>query len=186
MFFPFFNRALKAFRDGLTPLMVVLLVISACARIPVSVKEAALPPLEAERLQKAEELFQKHAYQEALTIYQDYLERFPRGPHGDTILMKIGTIQMNLGGYTLSRQAFYRLLDEHPESSLAADARFSIILTYYQEEKYAEALKYASLALRYAPTASQKIRIFNLILNTFCWIKFLKFNFREFIRKFWD
>jgi len=161
--FPFLNRGLKAFRGGLTPLMVVLLVISACARIPVSVKEAALPPLEAERLQKAEELSQRQAYQEALTIYQDHLERFPRGPHGDTILMKIGTIQMNLGSYTLSRQAFYRLLDEHPESSLAADARFSIILTYYQEEKYAEAVKYAGLALRYAPTTPQKIRIYNLM-----------------------
>jgi ABC-type branched-subunit amino acid transport system substrate-binding protein len=130
------------------------------------VEEEAPPPPEVaqalERLEKADRLVQRQAYQDALTIYENYIKRFPKGPQVDTTLMKTGTVYMSMGSYSRARQAFYKVIYDHPESPLVADARLNIVLTYYKEEKFTEAIKHADAALGQAKTAYEKVSMYNL------------------------
>jgi ABC-type branched-subunit amino acid transport system substrate-binding protein len=116
-----------------------------------------------ERFEKAEHLLQEHAYSEALTIYQNHLKQFPRGPLADTALMKTGTVHMAMGNYREARKVFHRLIREHPTSLLVEDARLNVILAYHKEGNYSAAINYASSALRLARTSHFKSRIHNLI-----------------------
>ena len=113
--------------------------------------------------EEAEQLFQEQAYSEALAIYQDHLSRFPKGPHVDIALMKMGSVYMAMGNYPQARQAFHRLVRKYPRSPFVQDARYNVILAYYEEGMYSEAVKYANSILGLANTPRQKLRIHNLM-----------------------
>ncbi|MBW1895817.1 MAG: tetratricopeptide repeat protein, partial [Deltaproteobacteria bacterium] len=161
-----FGKSKFHFLRALPCVLLGIALLSTCARVPVLVEEEAPPPPEVvralERLEKADRLVQRQAYRNALTIYEDYVKRFPRGPQVDTTLMKIGTAYMTMGSYSRARQAFYQVIYEYPESPLVADARLNIVLTYYKEEKFTEAIKHADAALGQATTEYEKIRMHNL------------------------
>jgi tetratricopeptide (TPR) repeat protein len=113
--------------------------------------------------EEAEQLFQEQAYSEALAIYQDHLSRFPKGPHVDIALMKMGSVYMVMGNYPQARHAFHRLVRKYPRSPFVQDARYNVILAYYEEGNYTEAVKYANSILGLANTSRQKLRIHNLM-----------------------
>lgn len=115
------------------------------------------------RFEEAERLFQEQAYSEAIAIYQDHLRRFPKGPLVDTALMKTGSVFMAVGDYPKARETFNRLVYEYPKSPFVEDARYNVILTYYKEENYTEAVKYAKSVLKLATTPRQKSRIHHLM-----------------------
>ena len=115
------------------------------------------------RFEEAERLFQERAYSQAVGIYQDYLGRFPKGPLVDTALMKTGAVYMAAEDYQQARQAFKRLVYECPKSPFAEDARFNVVLTYYNEADYRSALRYGKSFLKMATSRLQKSRIYNLI-----------------------
>ena len=147
--------------------IVGLFVLWACAPAcaPTRKKVPLSPELiqALERFEKAEHLFQEQAYSKALAIYQDYLERSPRGPLVDTALMKTGALNMAVGNYAQARQAFQHLISEHPKSPFVEDARFNVILAYYKDGNYSAAIRCASSVLRLATTTHQKFRIHNLM-----------------------
>ena len=148
-------------------IVVGLLCLLACAPAPVAIKEKLPPSPELiqalERFKTAEDLFQQQAYSEAIAIYQDHLRRFPRGPLGDTALMKTGLICMAMKDYLQARHMFKRLVHEYPKSSLVEDARFNVILAYYEQGSYSAAIKSAISALGFAATRYQKSRIYDLM-----------------------
>jgi ABC-type branched-subunit amino acid transport system substrate-binding protein len=116
-----------------------------------------------DRLEKADHLFQKNAYPEALAIYQNHLKEFPSGPLADTALMKTGTVHIAMGDYREARKVFHRLIRQHPKSPFVEDARFNVILAYHKEGNYRAAVNYASSVLRSAKTYSHMSRIHNLM-----------------------
>ena len=147
--------------------IVGLFVLWACAPacVPTRKKVPLSPELiqALERFEKAEHLFQEQAYSKALAIYQDYLERSPRGPLVDTALMKTGALNMAVGNYAQARQAFQHLISEHPKSPFVEDARFNVILAYYKDGNYSAAIRGGSSVLGLATTTHQKFRIHNLM-----------------------
>jgi len=147
--------------------IVGLFVLWACAPacVPTRKKVPLSPELiqALERFEKAEHLFQEQAYSKALAIYQDYLERSPRGPLVDTALMKTGALNMAVGNYAQARQAFQHLISEYPKSPFVEDARFNVILAYYMDGNYSAAIRCGSFVLGLATTTHQKFRIHNLM-----------------------
>ena len=147
--------------------IVGLFVLWACAPacVPTRKKVPLSPELiqALERFEKAEHLFQEQAYSKALAIYQDYLERSPRGPLVDTALMKTGALNMAVGNYAQARQAFQHLISEYPKSPFVEDARFNVILAYYKDGNYSAAIRCGSFVLGLATTTHQKFRIHNLM-----------------------
>ncbi|MES0349925.1 MAG: penicillin-binding protein activator [Desulfobacteria bacterium] len=116
-----------------------------------------------DRLEKADHLFQKNAYPEALAIYQNHLKEFPSGPLADTALMKTGTVHIAMGDYREARKVFHRLIRQHPKSPFVEDARFNVVLAYHKEGNYRAAVNYASSVLRSAKTSRHRSRIHNLM-----------------------
>ncbi len=147
--------------------LVCLFVLWICAPACVPImEEVPVSPEVTQALdlfEEAEQLFQEQAYSEALAIYQDHLSRFPKGPHVDIALMKMGSVYMAMGNYPQARQAFHRLVRQYPRSPFVQDARYNVILAYYEEGKYTEAVKYANSILGLANTPRQKLRIHNLM-----------------------
>jgi ABC-type branched-subunit amino acid transport system substrate-binding protein len=162
-----FGKSKFRFFRALPYILLVIALLSSCARVPVLVEEEAPPSPEVarelDRLEKADRFMQKQAYQDALKIYENYVKRFPKGPQVDTTLIKIGTAYTAMGSYSRARQAFYKVIYEYPESPLLADARLNIVLTYYKEGNFAEAIKHADAALGQATTEYEKVRMNNLI-----------------------
>jgi ABC-type branched-subunit amino acid transport system substrate-binding protein/Flp pilus assembly protein TadD len=113
--------------------------------------------------EKAEQLSEQRSYQEALAIYQDYLERFPEGGVADKALMKSGLIHMAIGNYLQARTVFERLLSDYRKSPFWDDARYSLILTYYTEGDYESAVAFGKSALPSAKTPAQKFRLNKLL-----------------------
>lgn len=180
------KSSLNRFRSCLYLLIVGLLILWACApgRRPTLEKIPISPELvqALERLQEAEDLFQEHAYSEALAIYQNHLKLSPRGPLADTVLMKIGTVHMATGDYREARKVFHRLIREHPKSLIVEDARFNVILAYHKEGNYSAAINYASSVLRLARTSRHKSRIHNLMGHSYCANK----QFKDGIKSYMD
>ena len=147
--------------------LVCLFVLWICAPACVPImEEVPVSPEVTQALdlfEEAEQLFQEQAYSEALAIYQDHLSRFPKGPHVDIALMKMGSVYMAMGNYPQARQAFHRLVRKYPRSPFVQDARYNVILAYYEEGMYSEAVKYANSILGLANTPRQKLRIHNLM-----------------------
>ena len=148
-------------------LLAGLFVLWVCAPACVTtMEEVPLSPEYTQALElfeEAEQLFQEQAYSEALAIYQDHLSQFPKGPHVDIALMKMGSVYMAMGNYPQARQAFHRLVRKYPRSPFVQDARYNVILAYYEEGNYTEAVKYANSVLGLANTPRQKLRIHNLM-----------------------
>ena len=148
-------------------LIVSLYVFTACAPSGVLTRQGLAPSAESaealKRFESAESLFQEQAYVEALDIYKDYIRQFPKGPLGDTALMKIGLVCLAVEDYPQARQAFESLLSRYAKSPFAEDARFNIVVTYDKEGDYPEAVSYAESALRSAKTPEQAFRLHNLM-----------------------
>jgi len=72
---------------------------------------------------KAEKMFQRKEYGNALEIYDKYLARFPDGYRAAQALMKKGLIHAALGEYGKSRTIYNRLIAKYPSSPVVSDAR---------------------------------------------------------------
>lgn len=62
----------------------------------------------------------------AIEIYQKVCENAPYGKYADQALYKVGECYKKGGDYQAARLAFQKLVDEHPESALAEDAKFQV------------------------------------------------------------
>ncbi len=108
-------------------------------------------PPEPEKIDTGEELFTDseklladRSYFEALEGYHQYISRFPRGPHADKALIKIGRIYIVLENYSRARDAYLRLIEQYPDSSEVTDARIEMLVTYLKEGKFQELISQAS------------------------------------------
>ncbi len=144
-------------------LLIVLLVLWACAPKP-GVGPKATPSKAADELfLEAERQFQAKSYENAKALYEDYLVTYPQQPMAPAALMKIGAINSILGNYAKARLAYQRLTDEYPGSSFVQDARFEVLFTYYRELNFAELIERAPAALEMADSPNQLLRIYALL-----------------------
>jgi ABC-type branched-subunit amino acid transport system substrate-binding protein len=81
--------------------------------------------------------------------------------------MKTGTSYMAVKAYPHARTAFERLVSDYPTSLFVEDARFNVMLTYYEEGDYSAAIKYAQSSLGLTKTPYQEFRIRQLMGYTY-------------------
>ncbi len=116
-----------------------------------------------ELFSRAEELFQEKSYDKALTAYEAYLLRFSDRPLAGAALMKMGDIKMALGSNPEARDVYKRVIDEYPGSPYVDDAKVNILLTYYNQRGYIEAIEAATGFLKEVVSRVHILRIYVIL-----------------------
>ncbi|MCD6272747.1 MAG: penicillin-binding protein activator [Deltaproteobacteria bacterium] len=116
---------------------------------------------------KAEKLFEKKYYSQAIDKYQEYLERFPDKEMAPAALMKIGTIEAILGHYPESINSYARLIKEYPESIFVDDAMVASLRAYYREGKYQEVIDSADQILKKTVSKEHILNIYIILGDTY-------------------
>lgn len=143
--------------------MTIALFLGACAIKPVPEKVGPGHQL----FSQAEKMLQAKSYEKALAQFREYHEQYPDAPLADAALMKMGSIHTILGDFEQARSIYQRLIDEYPDSHLVPDARFEIIVTYYNQGEYGNVIEKASLFLKQKPSRAHILRTYVLLGDTY-------------------
>lgn len=140
-------------------ILMITLFVWACAIKPIP--EKAGPGYQL--FSQAEKMLQAKSYEKALARYREYREQFPDAPFADAALMKIGSIHTILGDFEQARRIYRRLIDEYPGSHFVTDARFEILVTYYNQGEYGNVIEQASHFLKQKPSRVYFLRTYVLL-----------------------
>ncbi len=111
---------------------------------------------------RAEKMFQEKSYDNALVLFNEYLDRFPDRPMADAALMRTGAIHVALGNNDSARTVYNRLISEYPKSYFVPDARIEIMVTYYNQGDYEKVIEQAADFLKHAVSESHVLRTYVL------------------------
>jgi len=140
-----------------------LVMVWACAPRPVIKPAPEMRESAYELFSKAEQLFTAQSYNEALPLYQRYIQRFPEQSLAPAALMKIGIIKGLTGDYEGARAAFRRIATDYPASPFAPDAMVEELTTYYRQRRYRDVIAKARPILEQLDSRSHIFRINALI-----------------------
>jgi branched-chain amino acid transport system substrate-binding protein len=116
-----------------------------------------------ELFQRAEKQYAAKSYAEALTLYNDYLERYPDEPLAPAALMKIGGIHSLLGSPVRARLAYTQLIAQYPSSSFRPEAMVEILYSLYRDKDYSEVVSRGPDALGMMSSPAQRFRTLAVI-----------------------
>jgi ABC-type branched-subunit amino acid transport system substrate-binding protein/predicted negative regulator of RcsB-dependent stress response len=133
--------------------------LGACAIKPVP--ERVGPAYEL--FSRAEKMFQAKFYEKALADFNEYLARFPDGFQADAALMNMGSIHTILGKYQQARNIYQRLIDDYAKSHFVSDARFEILVAYYNDGDYGNAIEQATDYLKYTASRVHVLKTYLLL-----------------------
>jgi len=150
------------------PIKIILILmlsfyLGACAIKPVPEKIGPGHQL----FSQAEEMFQAKAYEKALEHFGKYREQFPDAPLADAALMKMGSIYTILGDFEQARHIYQRLIGEYPGSYFVSDARFEILVTYYNQGEYGDVIEQAPYFLKQKPSRAHILKTYVLLGDTY-------------------
>ena len=161
----FFTIRMGYFRsDRLMKLIFKIIVITAIlflwSCMPKTIYEKFDPS--AQLFSRAEKMFQEKSYDNALVLFNEYLDRFPDRPMADAALMRTGAIHVALGNNDSARNIYNRLIAEYPKSYFVPDANIEIMVTYYNQGDYKKVIEQAADFLKYAVSESHILRTYVL------------------------
>jgi ABC-type branched-subunit amino acid transport system substrate-binding protein/outer membrane protein assembly factor BamD (BamD/ComL family) len=143
--------------------LAVLVAVTACARTKPGIAPLPRSSAVADSLfQQADRKYQSGALSEALGLFNDYLARFPDEPLAPSALMRIGTIQTQLGNGVQARVAYQRLASSYPDSPLRAEALIENLNSLLREGRFDEVVAQSREALQAATIPAQRARVFAL------------------------
>ena len=151
------NRACQL---ALIGMLMAVMVCSACAPRP----KPGLTPVPRTRaaadqlFQQAEKKYQASAFPEALSLYTDYLSRYPVEPMAPAALMRIGGIHARQGNLAQARASYSQLVSDYPDSPLRAEAMLEILSLLLREGKFADAVSHSAEVLRAVSAAAPQAR----------------------------
>jgi branched-chain amino acid transport system substrate-binding protein len=150
------------------PIKIVLLLtaalfLGACAIKPVPEKTGPGYQL----FSQAEKMLQAKSYEKALDHFKEYYERFPDAPMADAALMNMGSIHTILGDFEQARRIYQRLIDEYSGSHFVPDARFEILVMYYNQGEYGNVIEQASHFLKQKPSRAHILKTYVLLGDTY-------------------
>jgi len=123
---------------------------------------------------RAEKKFEEKSYEEALVLFNEYLDRFPDRPMAGAALMKTGAIHMALGNNDRARNVYKRIIAEYPDSYFVPDARIEIMVTYYNQGEYETVIEQAADFLKHAVSRPHVLRTYVLAGDTYLALGSLK------------
>ena len=116
---------------------------------------------------KAEKLFQKKEYENALELYNEYISNFPKGYLAAEALMKIGLIQTALGENDAARKIYEQIIDRYPDSFFALTAKVEILTTLSNEGKYQQVIRRAGVILKSTNSKAYLLRTYILLGDSY-------------------
>jgi ABC-type branched-subunit amino acid transport system substrate-binding protein/outer membrane protein assembly factor BamD (BamD/ComL family) len=116
---------------------------------------------------KAEKLFQKKEYDNALELYNEYISNFPKGYLTAEALMKIGLIQTALGKNEDARKIYEQIVDRYPDSFFALTAKVEILTTLSNEGKYEQVIRRAGVILKTTNSKAHLLRTHILLGDSY-------------------
>ena len=129
-------------------LIAVMVLICACAA-KTGAPPATIPSEKGDALfSRAEDLIGAGQYDEALTLYNEYLRLYAKAPLAAAALMKIGYIHAQNGDFDDARSAYRRIVADYPGSSFVQDALVEELSTYYQQNRFREVIQLAPETLQ--------------------------------------
>jgi branched-chain amino acid transport system substrate-binding protein len=141
-----FSRFKLPIYPGILRLMLVLMLMTACASVPPSETVRPDDP-EGGTFAHAEAFWGKGAMDQALAYYTHYLGQFPQGRYAATARLRIGTIYQQQG-LPEAAQAFYRsAIEQFPNSAAAVESRSALLDLLIAEDRLDEAADIAAALL---------------------------------------
>ena len=108
-------------KNGICLIAVTVLVCACAAK--TGAPPATIPSEKGDALfTRAEDLIGAGQYDEALTLYNEYLRLYDKAPLAAAALMKIGYIHALNGDFDDARSAYRRIVADYPGSSFVQDA----------------------------------------------------------------
>ncbi len=147
-------------------LMILMLLFSCAPKRIVSTEPVALETGDA-LFFKAEDLFSRGAYEEALDSFQNYLGRFPKGPLADAALMKIATIYGLQGQSSQALDTYQYLMASFPKSPFFTDAMLAMMTAFYDQGRFETVVAYAAEMPAGMMTPSQRLRVKDLLGSSY-------------------
>jgi branched-chain amino acid transport system substrate-binding protein len=141
-------------------IVIITATLFLCSCMPKMIYEKFDPS--AQLFSRAEKMFQEKSYDDALVLFNEYLNRFPNGPMADAALMKMGAVHGALGNNDRARDSYKRLIAEYPESYFVPDARVEIMVTHYNQGEYEKVIEQTIDFLKYAVSESHILRTYVL------------------------
>jgi len=127
---------MKLFKIVLSVLAVSCFCQS-CAQIEKSVPLWKMTP--DERLfESAERQYQEKSYAEALSLYMDYMKKYPDNPSAPEALYKMGLINLELKKYGDAQKLFQRVISAYPKRPFMQKAGVEMLSTFFIQGKYQE------------------------------------------------
>ncbi|MBW2681102.1 MAG: tetratricopeptide repeat protein, partial [Deltaproteobacteria bacterium] len=141
-------------------IVVIIATLFLWSCMPKTIYEKFDPS--AQLFSRAEKMFQEKSYDNALVLYNEYLNRFSDRPMADAALMKMGAIHTALGNNDSARNVYNRVIIEYPKSYFVPDARIEIMVTYYNQGDYEKVIEQAADFLKHAVSESHILRTYVL------------------------
>ena len=92
---------------------------------------------------RAEIQFKQGFYNSALSLFQDYLEKYPEGAGVPEALLRIGDVFYAQGEYAQARRQYDQVVNRFPDSGAGKDARLGILHSWYKQKQYDRVFEYA-------------------------------------------
>lgn len=148
-------------------LFSVIVLIWACATKTGVTPDSSRVGKGDELFSSAEELFEAGSYDEALTLYDEYIERYGDESLAAAALMKTGFIFTVNGEYENARSAYRRILSDYPSSAFVQDALVEELFTYYQQGRYQDVIQFAPATLQRLDSNLHIFKTYALIGDTY-------------------
>lgn len=127
--------------------MLLAVLLGACVpkapQVPTTIGQSAEDLL----FGKGEKALQQQEFDQALSIYNQYISQYPQGTHADLVLNRIGFIYKSQGVYDASQAFYERLIREFPDSRFRDEARLGIVDLYILDKRPADAIDLAQQML---------------------------------------
>ncbi|QTA91007.1 penicillin-binding protein activator [Desulfonema magnum] len=138
--------------------------VCACGSVTEMVPETPVSvDSETELFYSAERMFRLKSYDEALTLYDEYLFKFPDGYSAPAALMRQGAIHTGLGNYKTARRVYTSLIHRYPNSPLVQDARVEALVTFYNAGQYKQVIIQAPDVLKKVVSKAHILKIYVLL-----------------------
>ncbi len=148
-------------------LFSVIVLLWACATKTGVTPDSSRAGKGEELFSSAEELFEAGSYDEALTLYDEYIERYGDESLAAAALMKTGLIYTVNGEYENARSAYRRILSGYPSSAFVQDALVEELFTFYQQGRYPDVIQFAPATLHRLDSNLHIFKTYALIGDTY-------------------
>ena len=155
---------------------------SSCAYMKENILTPKTP--EEKLFQSAENDYQNRMYNDAFSLYDQYINTFPDSELAPKALLRMGQTQIKLDNFSRAQIYFQRLIKNYPASSYVQDARIEILETYYFDGQYHQVISEAEKVVISGLTAEQSTRYHLIVGDSYLALRATLTAYHEFVEAY--